>query len=159
MYVESDPIGLAGGSYSTYAYAKGNPISNKDPLGLVVTVQGQNPADQQALQNALNQLKTTPLGYQLWQQLDISPMIYVIGDWVLGAAYPQGRYINVDPNYHPVVNTSCGPQAASTPIILGHEFGHVVRGDTTEDPASELADILQYENPVRLQMNLPIRLP
>jgi RHS repeat-associated protein len=33
-YVESDPIGLAGGSYSTYAYADGNPISENDPLGL-----------------------------------------------------------------------------------------------------------------------------
>ena len=32
--IESGPIGLQGGSYSTYAYAGGNPISNVDPLGL-----------------------------------------------------------------------------------------------------------------------------
>ena len=34
QYVESDPIGLAGGNYSTYAYADGNPVNEVDPLGL-----------------------------------------------------------------------------------------------------------------------------
>ena len=33
-YVESDPIGLKAGSWSTYAYANGGPISQRDPNGL-----------------------------------------------------------------------------------------------------------------------------
>lgn len=33
MYLESDPIGLAGASYSTYSYTNNNPISLIDPFG------------------------------------------------------------------------------------------------------------------------------
>jgi RHS repeat-associated protein len=33
-YIQADPLGLAGGSYTTYAYADGNAISEIDPLGL-----------------------------------------------------------------------------------------------------------------------------
>ena len=33
-YIESDPVGLGGGSYSTYAYANGDPIIYVDPFGL-----------------------------------------------------------------------------------------------------------------------------
>jgi len=34
-YVESDPIGLMGGSLSTYGYANGNPVTGVDPSGLL----------------------------------------------------------------------------------------------------------------------------
>jgi uncharacterized protein RhaS with RHS repeats len=37
-YVESDPIGHAGGSYSTYGYANGNPVSNIDQTGTQAAV-------------------------------------------------------------------------------------------------------------------------
>jgi RHS repeat-associated protein len=34
-YAESDPIGLKGGSYAPYVYARTNPITNSDPSGLL----------------------------------------------------------------------------------------------------------------------------
>ena len=37
-YVEADPIGLAGGSYSTYVYVVGDPIALIDPFGLYPAV-------------------------------------------------------------------------------------------------------------------------
>jgi len=46
-YVEDDPIGLAGGSYSTYAYAGGDPVGLFDVTGLVTP--GVDPKAQQQI--------------------------------------------------------------------------------------------------------------
>ena len=32
-YIESDPLGLGGGDFSTYGYAKSDPVANTDPNG------------------------------------------------------------------------------------------------------------------------------
>lgn len=82
-HTESDPIGLLGG-INTYAYVGDSPTIKRDRLGLLLTIQARNSADQIALQIALNELKSTQRGYEIWQQLEVSPMIYVIGDWMLG---------------------------------------------------------------------------
>ena len=47
-YVESDPIGLRGGTNS-YAYALNNPISRRDPRGLQTPALCLNPANVEAI--------------------------------------------------------------------------------------------------------------
>jgi RHS repeat-associated protein len=43
-YVESDPIGIYGGSWSTYSYTNDNPISRIDPLGEAGAIPLSGPA-------------------------------------------------------------------------------------------------------------------
>jgi RHS repeat-associated protein len=73
-YIESDPIGLAGGSYSTYAYAGGNPLSRFDPRGL----SNWNFFDPIA----------DPVLYQLAQQWNPADVYSVAGH---GAEYENGQ--------------------------------------------------------------------
>jgi uncharacterized protein RhaS with RHS repeats len=57
-YVESDPIGLVGGSYSTYAYVNGNPLTLTDALG---TKPGDSfPSAEAAAVDAFNYINTEP---------------------------------------------------------------------------------------------------
>jgi RHS repeat-associated protein len=78
-YCQSDPIGLAGGSLSTYTFVRANPISRLDPLDLadsitdkisaysaqgniqglqdLIGAEGLNPAQQAAAQAGLEQLQ------------------------------------------------------------------------------------------------------
>ena len=56
-YIESDPIGLGGGGYSTYAYAQGNPIMARDPSGLLVRGDWDNDQEWQDIENAANKIR------------------------------------------------------------------------------------------------------
>jgi len=76
-YTESDPIGLAGGSMSTYGYVESSPLTNVDPFGLqTAAVPGMPP------------LPMYIPGTQAYQQfVDInSRAAQAVGDWMASTA-------------------------------------------------------------------------
>jgi uncharacterized protein RhaS with RHS repeats len=66
-YVESDPIGLAGGGHSTYNYANGNPISGIDRNGLQVEGEEDEEAEEAAAAEAVTRAQIDDVVAQIKQ--------------------------------------------------------------------------------------------
>jgi RHS repeat-associated protein len=92
-YIESDPLGLDGGSFSTYAYANNSPVMVFDPTGLLVEVIGHVAAD------PLGRI-TSPTSYHSALYLKPDDPCHCSGNWpvTLGAQDIGGTLVGT-PNY------------------------------------------------------------
>jgi hypothetical protein len=123
LYIESDPLGLQGGSYSTYGYGGENPISRKDPFGLWI----RSPVNSGPLNQALAYLRQDPGMSQIIEDLENSPTEYDINYTDSSAGYQRDQF---DPSSNAI---SWDPSAAicaddgsriSPALALGHEMAH-----------------------------------
>ncbi|CAJ7870371.1 ImpA family type VI secretion-associated protein [Burkholderia pseudomallei] len=162
-YLQVDPLGYAGGQASLYAYVGENPMSDVDPDGLRVKV-----AD--SLRKAYDRIRKTKRGGQLCKALEGSPKLYNVDTTSNGPlknnpdpnirnapAYSDKiSNVYVDPDAHPLMNTSEGYTPASTEDLLAHELGHIATG-VEDSGIGRMDNINQNENPVRQELGEPRR--
>lgn len=135
-------------------------------MGLLVEINGSTKSATARLREVYKKLKKTKTGNGFCETLENSPERYLITDKTDNfiqrgdrASYNDGfKTIVADPNYHPIVNTEIGPQAAPSVIVLGHEVGHAATGLTDGTaPEYSMDTVNGAENPIRDELGLPRR--
>ena len=119
-------------------------------------IHGQTDADTAALTAAYQQILSTRTGAGLEFTLESSATIYTITNvpGVPAQFISSTNTISLDPNFTPVLQTTDGPQVASTDILLAHELGHAVTGLPDEGPMNVIDAV---ENSYRADLGLPAR--
>jgi RHS repeat-associated protein len=143
-----DPIGFKGESFNIYGYCSNDPINYYDDSGLKLWYANANALEQ--FGNNIKEMMKSCKGRKLLKRLNDSPMIYKIHATNEGYSHTNRALTDVyiDPNFHPIINTTAGDQLASTTRQLAHELGHLTGVKDTPDPGDRMDNVNTWENPI-----------
>jgi RHS repeat-associated protein len=167
--LQSDPMGLFGGQWSTYAYGNNSPLNNVDSLGLFlwpwespIMISGGTSAEQAQVQAAIDQVFSTPRGQQMLNQIEGpwyehgNPQTLNIDDNGTDEAVLNGGVLDINPDVNIWITTANGKAQASLARIIAHELGHSLMG-TRDDGLCRMNNVNQNENPVAQSLGQPLR--
>ena len=173
-YFHSDP-------HLFYSYVRNDPTDETDPTGMflwpweqAVTVTGGTAQQRSHYGRVVDKVLSTPRGQQLkalivgpwyWhgnpEEIKLQPGIKYDTGAVFSPSVWTGKYeptgeIDIDPNFHPLIQTTAGAIPANDERVVGHEIGHAATG-TQDDGPNQMNNVKQNENPIMQELGQPAR--
>ncbi len=175
-FLSPDPVDVSasdGGNFNRYWYGHNNPYRFVDPDGRLsqfakansdwlTQIDDPNVGEDQAmfgeaLDRELSRLFGTPMGETMKEAaIAISGLILRTNNEFMNEAALNSGKKNIDPLFKATADTTDGRQQSSLAAIIAHELGHA-RFGVADDGPSNMNNVSDYENPVRIQINEPKR--
>jgi len=139
-YLESDPLGLDGDSYSTYTYVDEDPVGLVDPLGLGFTIQYKNASPVSASTEAQVLCMMNKLGVQLVITGGTEPGH---ASAAKGGKHPVGQAVDYGANNNPTITPARGMEGAVDQAACDCQFTY---GGWEPNYIKEAAKHYHYQN-------------